>query len=171
MNKILLVTVLFAVALFGSEGAAEKSTDIVWRTINFLVFAGIVYWLIEGHIRAFFGGRTAGIAAELNKVQERLAESKNQRDTAMQKIEEAKLFVNELNEGTKKECKILADKIATQCDLDIEVLQKQSNTLMGLEKRQMVRGVVNEVMGQVMVASDASITNDTMTDILKKKVA
>jgi F-type H+-transporting ATPase subunit b len=89
----------------------------------------------------------------------------------MLKIEEAKLFVNEQGEDTKKECKILADKIAAQCDQDLEVLQKQNNALMGLEKRQMVRGVVSEIMGEVMVASDANITNDTMTDILKKKVA
>ena len=89
----------------------------------------------------------------------------------MQKIEEAKSFVNELGEITKKECKILVDKIATQCDQDVDVLQKQSNALMGLEKRQMVRSVVNEIMGEVMVHSDANMTNDTMTDILKKKVA
>jgi|LakMenEpi03Aug12_release.lakeMendotaPanAssembly.Ray.scaffolds.fasta_scaffold925967_2 F-type H+-transporting ATPase subunit b len=171
MNKLLLLTVLFTAALFGSDATVEKSTDIVWRTINFLVFAGIVYWLIEGHIRSFFGGRTAGIAAELNKVQERLAESKKQRDAALQKIEEAKQFVSELSEITKKECKILADKIIAQCDQDIDVLEKQSNALMGLEKRQMVRSVVNEIMGEVMIHSDANMTNDTMMDILKKKVA
>jgi F-type H+-transporting ATPase subunit b len=80
-------------------------------------------------------------------------------------------FVSELSEITKKECKILADKIIAQCDQDIDVLEKQSNALMGLEKRQMVRSVVNEIMGEVMIHSDANMTNDTMMDILKKKVA
>jgi hypothetical protein len=59
----------------------------------------------------------------------------------------------------------------TQCDQDLDVMQKQSDSLMALEKRQMVRNVVNEVMGDVMSASDASMDSNAMTDILKKKVA
>ncbi len=65
----------------------------------------------------------------------------------------------------------MSDKVIAQCDQDTEIMQKQSNALMDLEKRQMVRSVVNEVMGDVMSASDASMGNDAMTDILKKKVA
>ncbi len=170
MGKIVITVLMLSAYLFGSD-AAEGSTDIVQRTVNFLVFVGILYYLLAEPLKNYFGGRSAGIAGELEKVQERLRESKRLKEAAELKIEEAKRFVNELSETTKKECKILSDKIMSQCDQDFDIMQKQSNALMDLEKRQMVRSVVNEVMGDVMSASDASMGSEAMTDILKKKVA
>lgn len=171
MGKLLITLLALSAFLFGSDAAAEGSTDIVQRTVNFLVFAGILYYLLAEPIKNYFGGRTSGIASELEKVQERLQESKRLRETAELKIEEATRFVNELTETTRKECKILSDRITSQCDQDMEVLFKQNTGLMELEKRQMVRTTVNEVMNEVMNASDASMSGDAMTDILKKKVA
>ena len=171
MGKIVITVLMLSAYLFGSDAVAEGSTDIVQRTVNFLVFAGILYYLLADPIKNYFGGRSAGIASELEKVQERLRESKRLKETAELKIEEATRFVNELVETTRKECKILSDKVMAQCDQDVEVMQKQNNALMDLEKRQMVRSVVSEVMGDVMTASDASMGNEAMTDILKKKVA
>jgi F-type H+-transporting ATPase subunit b len=171
MGKLLITVLMLSTYLFGSDAAAEGSTDIVQRTVNFLIFAGILYYILAEPIKNYFGGRSAGIASELDKVQERLKESKNIKEAAEHKIEEAERFVNELNEVTKKECKILSDRVMTQCDQDLDVMQKQSDSLMALEKRQMVRNVVNEVMGDVMSASDASMDSNAMTDILKKKVA
>jgi len=171
MGKIVIAVLMLGTYLFGSDAAAEGSTDIVQRTVNFLVFAGILYYLLAEPIKNYFGGRSAGIASDLEKVQERLRESKRLKETAELKIEEATRFVNELIEMTRKECKILGDKVIAQCDQDTEIMQKQSHALMDLEKRQMVRSVVNEVMGDVMSASDASMGNEAMTDILKKKVA
>lgn len=170
MGKIVITVLMLSAYLFGS-GAAEGSTDIVQRTVNFLVFVGILYYLLAEPLKNYFGGRSAGIAGELEKVQERLRESKRLKESAELKIEEATRFVNELGETTKKECKILSDKVMSQCDQDADIMQKQSNALMDLEKRQMVRSVVNEVMGEVMSASDASMGSEAMTDILKKKVA
>lgn len=169
MGKLVITLLALSPFLFGSESGA--STDIVQRTVNFLVFAGILYYLLAEPLKNYFGGRSAGIASELEKVQERLAESKRLKESAEQQIEDATRFVNELVETTRKECKILGDKIMAQGDQDIDVMQKQSNALMDLEKRQMVRSVVNDVMTQVMGASDASMSGDAMTDILKKKVA
>ena len=171
MGKIVITVLMLGVYLFGSDVAHEGSTDIVQRTVNFLIFAGILYYLLAEPLKNYFGGRTAGIAGELEKVQERLRESKRLKEVAELKIDEANRFVAELTEGTKKECKILSDKITAQCDQDIEVMQKQSKALMELDKRQMVRNVVNDVMSEVMSASDVAMGSSAMVDILKKKVA
>jgi len=171
MGKIVITVLMLGVYLFGSDATHEASTDIVQRTVNFLIFAGILYYLLAEPLKSYFGGRTAGIAGELEKVQERLRESKRLKESAEQKIDEANRFVSELMESTKKECKILSHKISAQCDQDSDVMQKQSNSLMELEKRQMVRNVVNDVMNDVMVASDTAMGSNAMVDILKKKVA
>lgn len=171
MSRLLIISLILGGYLFGSDAATEGSTDILQRTVNFLVFIGILYYLLAEPIKNYFGGRSTSIANELGKVQERLRESKELKEAAQHKIEEAERFVVELNESTKKECKILTDKIAVQCDQDVDVMQKQNSSLMILEKRQMVRSVVEDVMGDIMSASDASMNGEAMVEILKKKVA
>ncbi|MDP1785130.1 MAG: F0F1 ATP synthase subunit B [Sulfuricurvum sp.] len=171
MGKILVTVLMLSAYLFGSDAAHEGSTDIVQRTVNFLIFAGILYYLLAEPLKNYFGGRSAAIASELEKVQERLRESKRLKEAAEHKVDDANRFAQDLSEITKKECKLLSDKIMAQYELDVEIVQKQNNALMDLEKRKMVREVVGDVMGDVMRASDVSLGKDAMTDILKKKVA
>lgn len=171
MAKILITVLMLSAYLFGSDAAHEGSTDIIQRTVNFLIFAGILYYLLAEPLKNYFSGRSAGIASELEKVQERLRESKRLKEAAEHKIDDANRFANELGETTKKECKILSEKIIAQSEIDIEIAQKHNDALMDLEKRKMVREVVAEVMNDVMRASDTAMGKDAMTDILKKKVA
>lgn len=171
MAKILITVLMLSVCLFGSDAAHGGPTDIIQRTVNFLIFAGIIYYLLAEPLKNYFGGRSAGIASELEKVQERLRESKRLKETAEHKIDDANRFAHELSEATKKECKLLSEKIMAQTEVEIEIAQKHNQGLMDLEKRKMVRDVVGEVMGDVMRASDAAMGKDAMTDILKKKVA
>ncbi len=171
MGKIIVTVLMLGAYLFGSEAGAAESTDIVQRTVNFLIFAGILYYLLAEPIKSFFSGRSAGIAEELEKVQERLRDSKRLKETAEHKVEEAVRFANELSETAKKENKILSDKILAQCEQDLEVIQKQSEALKDLEKRKMVREVVSEVMNDVMNSSGEALGKEAMTEILKKKVA
>ncbi len=170
MGKIITTLLMLGAFLFGSEGAAEGATDIVQRTVNFLIFAGILYYLLAEPVKNFFGGRSAAIAAELEKVQERLRESNRLKETAEHKVDEASRFAEELSEITKRENKLLSDKIMAQCEIDMETIKKQNDGLMELEKRKMVREVVSEVMAEVMTSTSV-LNKDAVTDILKKKVA
>ena len=171
MGKIIVTVLLLSTYLFGSDAGAEGSTDIVQRTVNFLIFAGILFYILAEPLKNYFSGRSAGIADELEKVQERLRESKRLKDAAEHKIEEAEHFASELAESSKKENKILSDKILTQCEQELEVITKQSVSLMELDKRKMVREVVFAVMNDVMDKSNDALGKEAMTEILKKKVA
>ena len=171
MGKIIVTVLLLSAYLFGSDAAAEGSTDIFQRTVNFLIFAGILVYVLAEPVKSYFNGRSAGIADELEKVQERLRESKRLKDAAEHKVEEAERFASELAESSKKENKILSDKILAQCEQDIEVIEKQNVALMELDKRKMVREVVSELMNDVMNRSNKALGKEAMTEILKKKVA
>lgn len=171
MSKIIITMLLLSAYLFGSDAVHEGSTDILQRTVNFLIFVGILVYLVAEPIKNYFVGRSTGIAQELEKVQERLRESKRLKETAEHKIDEAEQFASELSELSKKENKILCDRIITQCDQELETIQKQSSALMDLEKRKMVRETVSEVMNDVMNSGGAALGKEAMTEILKKKVA
>lgn len=171
MSKIIVTVLLLSAYLFGSDAAAEGSTDIVQRTVNFLIFAGILFYILAEPVKSYFNGRSSGIADELDKVQERLRESKRLKEAAELKVEEATRFANELSESSKKENKILSDKILMQCEQELEIIAKQNSALMELEKRKMVREVVSEVMNDVMNSSNDALGKEAMAEILKKKVA
>jgi F-type H+-transporting ATPase subunit b len=171
MGKIVLTLLMVTGYAFAAGGEAGGETDIVQRTINFLIFAGILYYLLADPIKNFFVGRSRGIADELEKVQERLRESKRAKEAAELKIEEAKKFAEELKEISKKENKIVNDKILEQCDAELENIQKQSASLMDLEQRQMIRDVVNEIMEDVFEQESAGFDKEAMAQIIMKKVA
>ncbi|MDO9056271.1 MAG: F0F1 ATP synthase subunit B [Sulfuricurvum sp.] len=171
MGKIIVTVLMLSAYLFGSDAGAEGSTDIVQRTVNFLIFAGILFYILAEPVKSYFSGRSTGIADELEKVQERLRESKRLKDAAEHKIEEAERFASELAESSKKENKILSDKILAQCEQELEIIEKQNVALMELDKRKMVREVVSDLMNDVMNSSSEALGKEAMTEILKKKVA
>ncbi|MEA3372578.1 MAG: F0F1 ATP synthase subunit B [Campylobacterota bacterium] len=171
MGKIVLTLLMVTGYAFASGGESGGGTDIVERTINFLIFAGIIYYLLADPIKNFFVGRSQGIAGELEKVQERLRESKRAKEAAELEIEEAKKFAEELKETSKKENKILNDRILEQCEAELENIQKQSAALMDLDQRQMVRDVVNDIMEDVFEQESAAFDKEAMAQIIMKKVA
>ncbi|MDD5717824.1 MAG: F0F1 ATP synthase subunit B [Sulfuricurvum sp.] len=171
MGKIIVTVLLLSAYLFGSDAAAEGSTDIVQRAVNFLIFAGILFYILAEPVKNYFSGRSSGIASELEKVQERLNESKRLKKMAENKVEEAERFANELAESSKKENKILVDKILLHCEQEMEIISKQNSALMDLDQRKMVRDVVEGVMNEVMNSSNEALGKEAMTEILKKKVA
>jgi len=172
MKHIFIMTMIAAVT-FASEHAemAEVETDIVQRTVNFLIFAGIVYYLIAEPVKAFFTGRTQEIASELEKVQDRLKESKAAKEAATLKIDEAKKLAEEIMNSCKKENVIINEKMAAQLEFDLTNLKKQQDDIMGLEKRQMVRSLVEEVLADALNQDSSVLDKDAFAEIILKKVA
>jgi F-type H+-transporting ATPase subunit b len=170
MGKILLTIMMMSVYAVASDGG-EGGTDIVQRTVNFIIFAGILYYLLASPIKSFFQGRSAGIRQELDRVQEKMKESKTAKELALQKIEDAEKFATDLIESSKKENRILNDNIMQQCDMDLENIEKQNVSLMDLEQRKMVRNLVDTVMNDLLVEENASFDKDAMAQIIMKKVA
>jgi F-type H+-transporting ATPase subunit b len=171
--KHILLMALIAGITFASEHAEATGTetDIVQRTVNFLIFAGIVYYLIADPVKAFFTGRTKGIAQELEKVQERLKESKTAKEAAQEKIEEAKKLAEEIMTSCKKENAIINEKMAAQLEFDLNNLEKQQEDVMELEKRQMVRDLVGEVLADALAQDESVLDKGVFADIIMKKVA
>lgn len=70
-------------AAHGGEHDAAKLQDFIWRTFNFIVFAGILIKLATKPIKEFFAGRRQNIAQDLEELESR-------RTAAEQALAEAK---------------------------------------------------------------------------------
>jgi F-type H+-transporting ATPase subunit b len=151
--------------------AGHGETDIVQRTVNFLLFAGLVWYLVGEPAKAYFASRSQGISGELKKVQEKLEESITLKKDALVKISDAEKFARNLLVSSKKENKVINDKIMNQCDTDLEIISTQSVSFKEFEERKMVRSVVEDVLNETLVQSSESFDKQAMVNVILKKVA
>ena len=170
MSRILVLILMVSTYALASE-AGQGSTDIVQRTVNFLLFAGLVWYLVGEPVKNYFASRSQSIADDLKKVQEKLNESVVLKKEALAKISEAEKFAEDLAVTSKKENKIINDNIMNQCDGELEALQKQHNSLKDFEQRKMVRGVVENIVGETLSQSSESFDKEAMANVILKKVA
>jgi len=154
-----------------SEAAQEGTTDIVQRTVNFLLFAGLIWYLVGEPVKNFFNSRSSSIADELKKVQEKLDESIKLKKEALAKISEAEKFAEELAQASKKENKILNDNIMMQCDVELETIAKQHVSKKEFAQRNMVRDVVEDIINETLNQSSEIFDREAMANVILKKVA
>jgi F-type H+-transporting ATPase subunit b len=154
-----------------ASGGGEGGTDIVQRTVNFVLFAGLVWYLVADPVKSYFKGRSQGIANELQKVKDRLKESDNLKKEALAKVSEAEKFAAGLKESAKKENKILNDNIMAQCEKDLVNLEKTQKSHMEFEQRKMVRRVVETIITKLLDNSNSDFDKQAMANVILKKVA
>lgn len=147
------------------------STDIVQRTVNFLLFAGLIWYLVAEPVKTYFNNRSQGVADELKKVQDKLNETITLKKEALARITDAEKYADELAVSSKKENKIINDNIMVQCEAELEILTKQHASLTEFEQRKMVRTVVENVLNEVLSQSSDSFDKEAMADVILKKVA
>jgi F-type H+-transporting ATPase subunit b len=171
MKRILLLGLALApVALFASsEGAVE--TDIVQRTVNFIIFAGILWYILADKIKAFFAERSLSIQAELDKVQDTLKASQDKVKDAQKKLEEAKKIATEIIEGAKADIDSVKQKVATAVDTDIANLNKNLEEMMKVETSKAKKEVVTEVLEELLSSENIKLTQQELANIVLKKVA
>jgi F-type H+-transporting ATPase subunit b len=154
-----------------ASNAEHAGTDIVQRTVNFLLFAGLIWYLVAEPVKNYFASRSQAIADEMKKVQDKLNETATLKKEAQAKITDAQKFVQELTINSKKENKIINDNIIAQCDVDLEILSKQQSSLMEFEQRKMVSNVVEETLQEVLNQSSDGFDKEAMANVILKKVA
>jgi len=170
VSRILVLLLMISTYALASE-AEHAGTDIVQRTVNFVLFAGLVWYLIGEPVKNYFTSRSQSIADELKKVQEKLDESIALKKEALAKISEAEKFAEELATASKKENKIINDGIMTQCEVELENIVKQNLSKQEFEERKMIREVVEDVVNETLNQSGDSFDRDTMANVILKKVA
>jgi len=168
---LLLTLTLLPVFAFASEAAAEHGTDIVPRTVNFLIFAAIIYYLIADKIKAFFADRTTGIANQLTAIQEKLNSVRESKEKALKEMEEAKVKAEDLIETAKKEAVLLSEKIEKDAETEIEHLKHALKERMEIEEKKMTKEVVAEVVEEIFQGDKVKLSNEDFIQIIKKKVA
>jgi len=128
---------------------ADGGYDIVPRTINFIVFAAILYYFIANPIKNAYKGRIAGIAARLDNIEQKLKDSKAKKDDALRRVEEAKANAAGLVETARKEAVLISERIKEETRQEVANLEKSFQDQKEFEKRRMVKSVVGEILNEI----------------------
>ncbi|MDR2638666.1 MAG: hypothetical protein LBC09_02375 [Helicobacteraceae bacterium] len=160
---ILLISA--AAAAFGAEG----ELDILWRTINFAIFAGLTYYLLADFVRKFFGDRTRSIVSAFEKAQDKAKEARSNREKAAAALDEAKANAESIVKFAKDEAIAIADRVSAKTDEEIKVLHKLKEESKIVAENKMIRAVVASTMGEILSADDLLSDQDAIVENLRKR--
>ena len=173
MKRFLWIVALLPLALLANEEAAKEATsnDFFPRVVNFLIFAGIIYYLLADKTREFFEGRQNKIASRLEEIQQKLKESKQAKEDAIAKVEEAKGSAEIILQTAKKEIENYKTKATEDLKRELENLEVSYKDKEELEKKRLIREVVSEIIEELFEREEDILKKDDLIDILNKKVA
>ena len=162
-SKILLLLCPFVLM-------ADGGYDIAPRTINFIVFAAILYYFIANPIKNAYKGRIAGIAARLDNIEQKLKDSKAKKDDALRRVEEAKANAASLVETARKEAVLISDRIKEETRQEVANLEKSFQDQKEFEKRRMVKSVVGEILNEIFASDSVKMDQSELINIMLKRV-
>jgi len=174
-NIALIATVLVPSLVLAGHGEHHDVTmfnsDFFYRVLNFSVFAGLVYYLAANPIKAFFTGRSEGIANQLKEIEEKLQASKNERIAAEENLVKAEDKAKEIVADASNESKILSTKIAEKNDYTLTMLEKQAEEKQALESKKATRATIDHLLNSGIESSDIAIDEEKVVSLVSKKVA
>jgi len=153
------------------EAVAGRATDFIPRIFNFLIFAGLTYYLVASPLKAFFVNRREGIADQLNEIERKLQEAKEARKRAEHALEESKSKADTIISDSEKEIALLQEKHSEASTKELALLEKQLEEKCEMEERKMVREAIDTVLNENLTADDIPMSADQVVNIVAKKVA
>jgi F-type H+-transporting ATPase subunit b len=169
-RKISILLILSISTLLANSGEHSGGSDIIERTFNFVVFASLVYYLVAEPLKNFLNNRTNSIENEFKKIDANLQDSKDALENAKLQVANVENNSKTIISDAKKEADLISNKIKSNLETELAILEKQHSELVELEKTKMVKIVVDEVLQEIL-KGDNGLDQDSLTKTLLKKVS
>uniref|UniRef100_A0A7V4LC40 ATP synthase subunit b n=1 Tax=Desulfobacca acetoxidans TaxID=60893 RepID=A0A7V4LC40_9BACT len=163
---LLLAGAALAAAGGGEHGMSEaKIQDLIWRTVNFLVFAGILIKLVAKPAKQFFAQRAQDISATFDELAAKKAEAEEALKAAEARLaaveaERQQIIQQFVAEGEAEKAKILekakmvADRIKEMAAFSISQATKQAAQELKQEVAQQAVQMAEELLKKEITFTD-----------------
>jgi F-type H+-transporting ATPase subunit b len=134
LTLVLLVVVNSVYASGGSEGGHEKSQwfEFAWKTLDFILLVGFLYWLLAEKIKIFFVGRRQEIKDSMENAAKEKTEAEKKYREYSEKIDKASHEIDGIidmikAQGVAEKQKIIEDagKVAQKMKEDAQARIEQ----------------------------------------------
>ncbi|RLA77435.1 MAG: F0F1 ATP synthase subunit B [Epsilonproteobacteria bacterium] len=181
MKHFVIATAVLLPAILLASGDGEvatryfeltgRHTDFIPRIFNFLIFIGVLYYLLANPIKSFFTGRQKGIQDQLDEIERKVHASRDEKREAEANIEESRKRSAEIIKTAHKEAELLVSKIVNDSDKELKILEKQAEEKSTLEERRVIREAIHDILSGNIGNNDIQLNQKKVVDILDKKVA
>jgi len=171
---LLTLTVVPSLVLAGHgehHDVTMFNSDFFYRVLNFTIFAGLIYYLAANPIKAFFSGRSEGIANQLKEIEAKLQASKNDRLVAEENLQNSEAKAKEIVTDAGAEAKILVDNIADKNEYALSLLEKQSDEKKTSESKKATRTTIDALLKDGFGNDDIAIDESKVVSLVAGKVA
>ncbi|WP_208365283.1 F0F1 ATP synthase subunit B [Helicobacter pylori] len=153
-----------------ATGLDISQTDIIERSLNFLLFAGILWYFLAKKLRAFLHSKSLEISKRLEEIQAQLKVSKENKKKLLKELEQAKEKAELIISDANKEAYTITQKYELQTKMDVENLIKNSKALMDLEVKKIKRELVESVFKDLRESKKVSFNTQDCVNILKQRL-
>ncbi len=147
-----------------------SQTDILERSLNFLLFVGILWYFLAHKMRAFFQERRSQVSKRLEEIQLQLKTSKESKKRLLKELEKAKEQAEMIVSDAHKEAYTITQKYEAQTKIDVENLIKNSKALMELEVRKAKQELVESVFKDLKESKRVAFSSEEYANILQKRL-
>ncbi len=163
---LLLPTMAFA----SGDGHSPNWTNLLYRTINFIIVAGILYYVLNKKFIAFFSGRTSSIETELKNLDDKRQEAEEnlkavEKSIANLEAEKSKILEDARTQGNRLKDEILAEAAKTAARI-----QEQAKMTAEQEVRQTLATIRGQIAEQIINEAQALIDKQLTTQVQEKLI-
>lgn len=156
------------VCLLSSDAS---STDIIPRTINFLIFFSLLVYFLSTHIKNFYYGRLNKIANRLEEAQSYVLEMNMKKEQAVQKLEKAKQQADSIVINAKQQADVFSKAMEEDLQKELLSLQKSYEEQKVYMQRKMKLEVVGNVVDKIFDSKETELSQDDLIKMIIKKVS
>jgi F-type H+-transporting ATPase subunit b len=149
-------------AAHGGHGAIDpaKIQELIWRTVNFVVFAAVLIKLVSKPAKSFFAQRSQDVATTLEELETKLAEATSTLKAAETRLHEVaqereRIIQQYMAEGEMEKAKIL-DK----ANMVAERIKEMATLSIQQETQKATHNLREEIVG---------MATQMATDMIKEK--
>ncbi|GAA7803274.1 F0F1 ATP synthase subunit B [Helicobacter pylori] len=153
-----------------ATGLDISQTDIIERSLNFLLFVGILWYFLAKKLRSFLRSKSLEISKRLEEIQAQLKVSKENKKKLLKELEQAKEKAELIISDANKEAYTITQKYELQTKMDVENLIKNSKALMDLEVKKIKRELVESVFKDLIESKKVSFNVQDCVNILKQRL-
>lgn len=168
MKKYLFLFII-PVVIFADEGS--KDYDIVPRLFNFILFFGVLFYLLKNFVIKAYNNRLKSISDRLDDIQNKLRDSKAKKEQAKKDVELAKIRAKDLLEVAKNEVETTKVKSAETLKQTLADMEKNYENKKEFESKKIIKEVVADVLNQTFNDPSVKLEQSKLIDIINKKVS
>lgn len=162
--------ILFLAPIFVLASQDGQPHDFIPRTINFIIFAAILYFLLGKVIKKAYYDRINLISSKLRNIEKKLKESSYHKENIQKKIEDTKISGLNMIEQAKFDADMLKKQIAQDCDELITSIKKNYEDKKAYEEKKVSLQATNDILDELFSETSLELKKNDILNIIKKKV-